>query len=166
MQTNHDCYLTSLQIILGSNTVCSGLFTGLTVLILEYVQASFLLFCRGTFLFFFLFFFFCECEHALQSFTNSLGEERTPTSPPHAASTQVIQRKLKEKKHKPLFFFPLDFIFSRNNIAVVSSVSVFFFFVKIKNIGAKIRPGHTAKQSQQKGFFIIQKHNQITQSDY
>lgn len=95
---------------------------------------------------FLFFFFFCECEHALQSFTNSLGEERTPTSPPHAASTQVIQRKLKEKKkHKPLFFFPLDFIFSVNNIAVVSSVSVFFFFVKNKNIGAKIRHGHTAK---------------------
>lgn len=37
MQTNHDCYLTSLQIILGSNTVCPGLFTGLTVLILEYI---------------------------------------------------------------------------------------------------------------------------------
>lgn len=37
MQTNHDCYLTSLQIILGSNTVCPELFTGLTVLIFECV---------------------------------------------------------------------------------------------------------------------------------
>lgn len=37
MQTNHDCYLTSLQSILGSNTVCPRLLTGLTVLILEYV---------------------------------------------------------------------------------------------------------------------------------
>lgn len=153
MQTNHDCYLTSLQIILGSNTVCPGLFTGLTVLILEYVQASFLLFCRGTF----LFFFFCECEHALQSFTNSLGEERTPTSPPHAASTQVIQRKLKEKKHKPLFFFPLDFIFSRNNIAVVSSVSVFFSLSRSRTLVLK-SDLDTQQSSRSKRVFLLFKN--------
>lgn len=57
MQTNHNCSSTFLEFILGSNTVCPGLFMGLTVLILEDISAFFLHFCRGTFC-------FCFFKHA------------------------------------------------------------------------------------------------------
>lgn len=143
MQTNHNCSSTFLEFILGSNTVCPGLFTGLTVLILEDVQAFFLHFCRGTFfLFFFSFFFFPRA--CLQSFAELLGEERT-RSQSHAASVHNSGRQIQMDTRKCYKDCCFNQAYRRSqSLLCPLCLYLFFFYEKERNLGANVRHEDTA----------------------
>lgn len=131
MQTNHNCSSTFLEFILGSNTVCPGLFIGLTVLILEDVQAFFLHFCRGTF----FFFFFCAREHAFSLLQNCW--ERSAHGHGHMQlqyTTQVVKYKTNNRKcYVYCRFNSAGFLLCKSFTAPLFLLCLYlFFFTKKK----------------------------------
>lgn len=141
MQTNHDCYLTSLQMILGSNTVCPRLLTGLNAFILESVWAFFLLFCRGTFLSCFPLYFLLWVRAC---FILPTVWERSAHGHRHT------QPQLRSSNHKRIiffFFFPAFCFLKSRTLLLCLLCLYFFFFVKNKKVTLVLKSDMDTQQN-------------------